>query len=226
MLKFITIFSLNVTIFPLSSVKRKMAVLDVCILSIICLTVTSPYTQKMTGRMKFLNFLQKMFTFSYLLPKLKSSIPTSKKHANKRYVGLKLINKNTTNSNRKITNKRILKIMVMRRAIFLSQNADATLTKILPPSSGYAGRRLNSASTTLTLTKFSVKKYVCGNIHHTPTNKNADTRLANGPASAILISSRKSKLLSKYESENPYGESENFDSLYPNFLATRKCPSS
>ena len=74
--------------------------------------------------------------FSYLLPKFKSITPTNKKHEYKRYVGLKLIKRHTTNKIKKKIASKMLKTFVMFFEIFSPKNLFPRHTKILPPSSG------------------------------------------------------------------------------------------
>lgn len=96
------------------------------------------------------------------------------------------------NNSKKKTASKKLNTIVIFCAILTLKKCDAQSIKILPPSNGYAGSKLNRAITKLTTTNDSVKKYVDGKSHHTPKTKNAETMFASGPANAIFNSSLKS----------------------------------
>ena len=94
-------------------------------------------------------------------------------------------------SKKKMASKKLITIVIFC-AILTLKKCDAQSIKILPPSNGYAGSKLNRAITKLTTTNDSVKKYVDGKSHHKPKTKNAETMFASGPAKAIFSSSLKS----------------------------------
>lgn len=98
--------------------------------------------------------------------------------------------------------------------------------KILPPSNGYAGSRLNRAIEKFETTKEYVKTYVSGKIHQKAIVAPIKNKLTIGPAKAILTSSFGSKENSSNERHAPKGRIHILFNLYPNFFATYACPNS
>ena len=184
--------SLNKILLPFSFIKIKQQVRFFLTRLSIALRVTFSSTTYILGLEKLLKLLLKAEIFSYLLKKFKSKRPKIKNTAKSRYVGLKLMKHKTIKIKKKKEANNILKIIVSFIALFLSINLAQKDTKTLPPSRGYAGKRLKSAITKLTSTNGERKIYETGNIHQSAKHKREQTIFVKGPAKAIKISSRSS----------------------------------